>query len=983
MPYRTSMLALPALALAACNAATLTQDDRPAIGDEYLIASAANHEQCRVRKLSDDQTRLRVEAFDIRCDGWDVPAATIKRFKFAESSPLEPLLLREDLIPWQATKLDCGELVETELAGGQAAIVRNCTSREGWPMQAWAVRTAAGNENAAIAGFGYPHIAPVIEHMASGAIDGETVVSRGGTRSPLLALAQNSAGGRLPDLADIMDFDLLLTVAARYNQAGEFSNAVEAIEQALIRQKSVQGADTPHLATVYAELGLNLASDGRVEAAEASFEEAARRAERIPWSDAYTLYLSYLAIHRRLKGELVEATELTEAVVERRLTQHGPGSMALAHARGIEASLRLETGEIERARELAETALRGHRRIRDYAGMSFALGRLAQIERAAGDSAAASEALGEAIALTERLYGDGPNMAYLLAERGQIALANDNPEEAIADFASMVSSLEAGLDNAARGPAGDMETYLQLLIAHASGRQDRLAEAFKVAQWLGNPVVDKAVRQMMARLASDDPEIAAAVEELEQARENVRVQRFALAQGELDSERSGTLIRSNDAFDEANAALAAERARVRALEADLQARFPRFGRLRAPGRVSAVTASASLRADEGLLRLIVGEEANYAILLTSDGTLHTHIGPLNRELATTGVRHLRTALTFANGLQPFDMNAAHAFYTALVGNLDAEIGRLRHVAVVADGPLLSLPLALLPRRPSNAGMYHRAAWLGRDTAISMASSVASFVGGRRDLSPSRATRAFFGLGDPALAGGGRVEDAVRTAVADCERGGTFDPLILKALPSLPETRDELFMVAAALGDEAPLIKAGYEARETSLSELDLSDFRVLSFATHGLLPHELPCNAKPALVMTPPDASGTADDGLLDVAEIAALRLDAELVVLSACNTAGPDGSLGGEALTGLASAFIHAGSRSLIASHWDVASAATVTLMQETFAAYGRSGDKALALQAAQRRLMADPDLAHPAFWAAFTLIGDRGAEDMTLAMR
>jgi len=983
MPDRSSIIALSAIALSACNAVTLSETDRPAIGDEYLVASASGDEQCRIRKLADDNTRLRVEAFDIRCDGWELPAATLKRFKFAQSSPLEPLLQRDDLIPWQATKLDCVDLVGATLDLGQPAIVRNCTSREGWPMQAWAVRTMAGSEQAAIVGFGYPHIAPVVEQMASGAIDNDAVVSRGGSRSPLLALAEDAAGGQLPDLADIMDFDLLLSVAARYNQAGEFANAVEAIEQALIRQKSLQGADTPHLATVYAELGLNLASDGRVEAAEASFEEAARRAERIPWSDAYTLYLSYLAIHRRLQGDLVEATALTEAVVERRLAHQGTGSLALAHARGIEASLRLETGEIDRARSLAETALRAHQRVRDYAGMSFAYGRMAQIERTAGDGAAAREALGKAIALTDKLYGDGPNMAYLLAERAKVALAEGDAEAAIADFAAMVASLDAGLDNSARGPAGDMETYLRLLIDNANGRQDRLADAFEVAQWLGNPVVDKAVRQMMARLASDDPAIAAAVEELEKARENVRVQRFALAQGQLDAEHSGSLLRSDATFDEANAALAAERDRVRALEADLQARFPRFGRLRAPGRIPAATVSASLREDEGLLRLIIGEQANYAILLKPDGSLRAHIGPLNAELAAAGVRHLRGALTFANGLQPFDINAAHAFYQALVGDLDGEIAGLRHVAVVADGPLLSLPLALLPRRPTAGGLYHAAAWLGRETALSMSSSVASFVAARRDLSPSRATRPFFGLGDPALAGGGRVEDAVRTAVADCERGGSFDPLILKALPSLPETRDELFMVAAALGDEAPLIKAGQDARETSLSELDLADFRVLSFATHGLLPHELPCNAKPALVMTPPDAAGTADDGLLDVAEIAALRLDAELVVLSACNTAGPDGSLGGEALTGLASAFIHAGSRSLIASHWDVASNATVTLMQETFAAYGRSGDKALALQAAQRRLMADPELAHPAFWAAFTLIGDRGSEKLTLAAR
>ena len=191
-------------------------------------------------------------------------------------------------------------------------------------------------------------------------------------------------------------------------------------------------------------------------------------------------------------------------------------------------------------------------------------------------------------------------------------------------------------------------------------------------------------------------------------------------------------------------------------------------------------------------------------------------------------------------------------------------------------------------------------------------------------------------------------------------------------------------MARALAGEGNLIKTGADATESEVKKLPLKDYRVISFATHGLLPGELPCNAEPALVLTPPTDADSGDNGLLDASEIATLELDADWVVLSACNTAGPDGDLGGEALSGLASAFIHAGARSMLVSHWDVASDSTVRLMRRTFENYGQSigiASRAKALQVAQMEMMKDRALSHPAFWAAFTLIGDSGALPETAA--
>ena len=146
-----------------------------------------------------------------------------------------------------------------------------------------------------------------------------------------------------------------------------------------------------------------------------------------------------------------------------------------------------------------------------------------------------------------------------------------------------------------------------------------------------------------------------------------------------------------------------------------------------------------------------------------------------------------------------------------------------------------------------------------------------------------------------------------------------------------------------------------------------------------LLPSEVECQPQPALVASVPAAS-EGQDGLIDASEILGLKLNADMVVLSACNTGGPGTSTGGESLSGLARAFFYAGARSLVVSHWQVEDTATADLMSEMFGQL-RSGARtssAQALQTAQASIIDDasnPDTwfrSHPVFWGAFTLVGD-----------
>jgi CHAT domain-containing protein len=160
----------------------------------------------------------------------------------------------------------------------------------------------------------------------------------------------------------------------------------------------------------------------------------------------------------------------------------------------------------------------------------------------------------------------------------------------------------------------------------------------------------------------------------------------------------------------------------------------------------------------------------------------------------------------------------------------------------------------------------------------------------------------------------------------------------------------------------------------------LARARIVHFATHGLLSGETAilaaANAEPALILTPPQAATEEDDGLLTASEIAQLKLDADWVILSACNTAAAASDQpGAEALSGLARAFFYAGARALLASHWAVNSEATVRLITRSFdelKAHPKIG-RAESLRRAMLSLIEQGGgYAHPANWAPFVVVGE-----------
>jgi hypothetical protein len=154
----------------------------------------------------------------------------------------------------------------------------------------------------------------------------------------------------------------------------------------------------------------------------------------------------------------------------------------------------------------------------------------------------------------------------------------------------------------------------------------------------------------------------------------------------------------------------------------------------------------------------------------------------------------------------------------------------------------------------------------------------------------------------------------------------------------------------------------------------LTSYRIVHFATHGALSGEVEGNAEPGLVLTPPAIASGHDDGYLTASEIATLKLDADWVVLSACNTAGPSAA-NADSLSGVARAFFYAGARTLLVSHWAVDSNATVALITKTFAAL-QADQRITRAEALRRSMLALIDTgganAHPRVWAPFVVVGE-----------
>jgi CHAT domain-containing protein len=424
-------------------------------------------------------------------------------------------------------------------------------------------------------------------------------------------------------------------------------------------------------------------------------------------------------------------------------------------------------------------------------------------------------------------------------------------------------------------------------------------------------------------------------------------------------------------------------------DAHIALEFPSYAELINPKPMTAGAVSQLLAPEEALLVYLVTEQATWLYLIRHNGSAFETHG-IGAEALATEVTALRARLDPESNpdlLNPdppaFTARRAYALYEKILAPAAPLLDGADHLIIVLDGALQSLPFGVLVTRrperdPENEVDHRDIAWLARDYAITVLPSVSSLGSLRQHAAVSKATRPFFGVGDPVLRGRPGQECGVR--LASLFRGNLADVEKVRELRPLPDTARELRAIARVMGAADDDLLLRQRACEPMVRQAALDQYKAIGFATHGLVSGELEGLAEAALVLTPPDEATPENDGLLTASKIATLKLDADWVVLSACNTAAGDGTPDADGLTGLAKAFFYAGARSLLVSHWPVWSPATVALTTGAFTALAQdpSIGRAAALQRSMMAMLdpsSPPKFAHPFAWAPFVLAGEGGA--------
>jgi CHAT domain-containing protein len=552
-----------------------------------------------------------------------------------------------------------------------------------------------------------------------------------------------------------------------------------------------------------------------------------------------------------------------------------------------------------------------------------------------------------------------------------------------------------------------VEAYLSLLAKTRSEAGGNIAdETFGLADAVRGKSVQRALAESSARMAAKDPSLAALIRSEQDLRMQVNAlfgtlsNVLALAPAERDEEGVKAI----------NATIAKMRTDRDEARNEIARRFPSYRDFIDPKPPTADAVRGSLRQGEALLSFYFGQYASFAWVVPKDGPTAFAAIPTTADAIERKVRELRRTLEAdverVVDLPAYDLALAYELYGLLLQPFEASWMPARHLIVVTNGALGLLPLSLLPTAPAQlqqdqalpfAG-YRGVPWLARTHAVTSAPS-ASALWALRQLPPGSAKREpLIGFGDPyfSLEQAQRAAKPIEVAAADAAglavrrragpRAASVDSAELAQLPRLPDTADELRSIARALGvDPAKVLYLGKDANEQQVKSAELSRFRIVAFSTHGLLPGDLNGLTQPALALTAPEVAGIDGDGLLTVEEILPLKLDADWVVLSACNSAA-GAVAGAEAVSGLGRAFFYAGSRSLLVTNWSVDSASARDLVTDVFRRQAADVrlSRAEALRQAMMALMDGPGhvengttvytYGHPMFWAPYSLIGDGG---------
>lgn len=451
------------------------------------------------------------------------------------------------------------------------------------------------------------------------------------------------------------------------------------------------------------------------------------------------------------------------------------------------------------------------------------------------------------------------------------------------------------------------------------------------------------------------------------------------------------------------------------IDARLRAQFPDYFAIVRPEPLDVGATQKLLRPDEAIL-LAVQNYFGTHVIAVSKTDIKWARSEWTSERVAAAVKRLLWDVGADNGVSaedaakwekeggpgyPYDRKTAFALYQQIVTPVESVLAGKRQVSIVTGGVLTSLPFGILVTEPPQGAdgdpqTLRDTKWFSDAHTLVTIPSIQSLQMLRNAATAVRAESAalgagFAGYGDPNLdgqaltrgarSGRGRSAQSVFRPGQSRSGAGVANVDELRSLARLPGTATELEGMRVALSAPVSAVHLQQAATEAAIRSADLSNVHVLALATHGVIAGELTGTVEPGLVFTPPEQASDQDDGYLTASEVSAMKLNADWVILSACNTAAGDGSEGAPGLSGLARAFFYAGARNLLVSHWpvrdDVAARLTVDTIRRQAADPKLS--RAEAFQQAMRAIRneashdsATDTWAHPNAWAPFSLIGD-----------
>lgn len=720
----------------------------------------------------------------------------------------------------------------------------------------------------------------------------------------------------------------LANLASALNEAGRFGEAEQIARRALDQEVHYRGKTNSRVASDMRTLAKSLAGQGRMLEAE-------------------SLVLSSEKIFANL-GAAVPARTTATLLVD---------AAGLARARGDDKAADARVGE---ALSILTKPGKGDELIVARALTQRALGALIS-----GHAAEGLSYTERAIANQSELPSAHPLRIETVMLRGLLLVRSGLVAEAFASTKAASKVMESVL-LANTTPHGELVNLVPsytrsferfAAIALASGHNE---DAFRAAQFANLSALAVTNSAVAARAAARNPEIASLVRS---------VQDMIGRRAGLDRERSFALGKSKAEVARLDGLIVTLDADLTHASAELTTRFPGYQALSRPTPIDLEKVIAGLTTDQALLMPLSIDDGMVSIIVTQRG-LEWQQAELTGAAVAGLVGDLRAAVE-PGAASDSDFPAAQAYrlYAALApSKLRTTLARHKELVLFGGGAIATIPLGmLLTAAPGSSVLkpakYRDAPWLIRNHSISVVATLDHLL--KTTESETRVT-SFAGIGAPTL---GPVVQAT-SGNSHILRGGGADVTVLRRLPSLPGAADELRAIGTALHAEKSLLLLGNDASETRVRTEDLTQYRVIAFATHGLVGGDSSIG-EPALVMTPPDVESPMDDGILTASEASTLRLDADWVILSACDSAGATNSAT-PTYSGLARAFFQAGSKALLVSMWpvrdDVAARLTVTTVTA-----GQHMSKAKALQQSELSLLRDrkiPGAANPANWAPFTLL-------------